>query len=57
MKKRVLTGEPDRSLPYPIHVHVMDDGTEYEISVPKDPSGGFSGPQFRPTSKPLPDRR
>jgi hypothetical protein len=38
--KKVGADEPDRSQPYPVAVYIIDDGTEYKISVPSVPSGG-----------------
>lgn len=44
--KNVGADEPDRSLPYPVHIIIKDDGTEYEISV----SEGFMAGKVEPFS-------
>jgi len=40
--------ELDRSRPYPVHVDIIDSGTEYKISVAHGQSGGIMGGKVEP---------
>src|ERR1017187_5528801 len=46
-RKRAGTDELDRSRRYPIHVDIIDVGTEYKISVSNGPSGAIMAGQSR----------
>src|ERR1017187_5719995 len=49
-RKRAGTDELDRSRRYPIHVDIIDVGTEYKISVSNGPSGAIMAGKVEPFS-------
>jgi hypothetical protein len=46
--RKSSAGELDRSRPYPVHVHIIDSGTEYKISVSNGQSGGIMAGKVEP---------